>query len=834
MKLKSITLHPFAGIQNKTIEFEDGLNILLGPNEAGKSTVYHAILAGLLTPTSLTATKVKSQVGRFFPATGGGGQGDTIRVDLELLDDNQNTVRIQKTWKKGNRQGSASFQVLGGAGVMDGAGSGAEITDEDTVQQRIEALLPVTPATLRTILLADQSGLHRTIREMQEEDSVREELGGILRQNLMEMDGVSVDRFRDLLDTRYKEYFKRWDREEMYPENNRGISNPYQTGKGRVLEAFYQKELLKSHLASAREFEEGLDERNEALTDLIKQKKEKSEVFGRYSPLRDGIANRQRLEQEIALATTRQETLHTINREWPVLENLLQNLEPKRENLLQRQSQLEEEQRKADKKAEAARIAERLQKLKELEEAVTAAELDLQGKNRVDRSDVDGLRDLEAEIRRLQTKIEAAQLTLKMVATSEGDVHYAEVGKEGESLQVGAGDSLERIASGGFTLKTKELELQVLSGNGDLEVVIEEHEQRKEEFASKLREVQVGSLQDAVSDAALYEDAQTRYQNAKQQYENELGDDRVSDLQDSLAEIGDLSEVRPINPILEDLVECRAELQGLEKEAGDARAQLEAWKEEYGTHNDVVDALGETSIRIRGWETELEELPALPEEFATSEAFFEYVEELDQGIRALDGQISELRIEKATFEQGAPDTSSEELERMHSEAVEDFDRVLREANTLANVRERTHELLEAMDANTYQGLEGHFLEWLQQMAGDRFEGILMEEDMPKAFQTGDQRHLPYDILSHGTKDTVALAWRFALVEYFLKENAGFIILDDPMVDMDSRRREGASHAIRTKAQQKQVIVMTCHPEHSDVLLGNAAGKVIEIGGASAL
>ena len=211
MKLKSITLHPFAGIQNKTIEFEDGLNILLGPNEAGKSTVYHAILAGLLTPTSLTAAKVESLMGRFFPATGGGGQGDTIRVDLELLDDNQNIVRIQKMWRKGNRQGSASFQVLGRSGVMDGAG--AEITDEDAVQQQIEALLPVTPATLRTILLADQSGLHRTIREMQEEDGVREELGGILRQNLMEMDGVSVDRFRDLLDTRYEEYFKRWDRE---------------------------------------------------------------------------------------------------------------------------------------------------------------------------------------------------------------------------------------------------------------------------------------------------------------------------------------------------------------------------------------------------------------------------------------------------------------------------------------------------------------------------------------------------------------------------------------------------------------------------------------------
>ncbi|MDZ7758092.1 ATP-binding protein [Rhodohalobacter sp.] len=108
MKLKSIKLHPFAGIRDKIIEFEDGLNVLLGPNEAGKSTIYHAILNGLLTTTSLTTTKVESEMGRFFPATG----GDVIRVDLELLDEDKNTIRIRKAWKKEIDRGVLLFTSL--------------------------------------------------------------------------------------------------------------------------------------------------------------------------------------------------------------------------------------------------------------------------------------------------------------------------------------------------------------------------------------------------------------------------------------------------------------------------------------------------------------------------------------------------------------------------------------------------------------------------------------------------------------------------------------------------------------------------------------------------
>jgi exonuclease SbcC len=799
MKLKSIKLHPFAGIRDKTINFEDGLNVLLGPNEAGKSTIFNAILNGLLTTTSLTKTKVESEVGRFFPAAG----GDVIRVDLELLDENQNTIRVQKTWKKGNRQGSASLHLA----------DGTEITDEEQVQNEIEELLPVSAATFRTILLADQSGLHRTIREMEQADGVRKELGDILRQNLMETGGVSVDRFRELLDKRHEEYFKRWDRDQDYPERNRGISNPYKTGTGKVLDAYYQKEQLRLVLEEARRFEDDLDQLNEKLSVLINRQKEKKEEFNKLQPLKKGISQRQLLKQKLETATEKRKNLLDISQQWPVMEDRIKHLEPKKKVQQEKIEKLQEEHKKAQKKVQAEQLEARIQKLEKLFKDVEAAKKEVKETKKVEQSDVKELRELQSEIRRLNTQIEAARLTLKIISKADGSITYSEAGKEEETLKPKSGEVIEKTVSGGFTLKTGELDLQVVSGEGNLEQVIEDYKLKKEELYAALQKLEVESVQDAESFATLYQQIQQKLQQAEKLYKSELGEDGIRDLKESLKEFGDLKQISSSEDITNDLVDARTDLQSLTKEANEAGEKLEKWKEDYESVEDVILDLADQSKSIKDITGEIEQLPELPKGFETAEEFIEKVEALDQDIRGLDAKISNQKIDKANLEKDAPDTSSEELEKMLDEAETDFDRIHHEAETLAKVRERTYDLLESMDANTYRGLEESFMKWLQVMAGNRFNAIQMNGDLPQTFQTDDGRPLTYEILSHGTKDIVALAWRFALTEYFLKDQIGFIVLDDPMVDMDPVRREMASEAIEEFAKKQQVLVMTCHPEH---------------------
>lgn len=803
MKLKSIKLHPFAGIRDKSIEFDDGLNVLLGPNEAGKSTIYNAILNGLLTTTSLTTTKVESEMGRFFPASG----GDVIRVDLELLDEDHNTIRILKAWKKGNRKGSASLHLA----------DGTEITDEEKVQQRVEELLPVSAATLRTILLADQSGLHRTIREMEQEDGVRKELGDILRQNLMETGGVSVDRFRELLDNRYEEYFKRWDREQEYPKDNRGINRPFKVGTGKIVDAYYEKEQLRLNLEKARRFENELDQLNDQLSGLIHRHNEMRQEYEKLEPLEKGISKRKDKEHQLENAELKKKRLLEISQKWPVLEDRIKNLEPKKKEQQEKIERLHKEQQKAQNKQRAEQLSEKIKKLDELSEKVKDAKKEVEEAQKIEPDDIQGLRKIKNEINNLKSRIEGARLTLRLNTKADQAIRFGEAGKPEKDIKAKAGKTIEKKASGGFTLSMDGVNIEVFSGEGDLEEVVKTISKKEQELKKQFEKLNVDSIQSAESAAELYRQKNQQLTQAENLYINELGDHDVDALKNELEELGDLDQVRSANEISDDLVNARTEFESLKKDAGAAQEQVAEWKKDYETVEDVILELAEASKLIKDLKAEMEKLPKLPEGYDSADDFIQKVKSLDQDIRGLEKEVNEKKIEKAKLENDAPETSSEELQKMLEEAESEFERIHKEGETLAKVRERTQRLLESMDANTYSGLEKSLLRWLQQMVGDRFEEIKMNDDLPSTFTTDDGRPLTYNLLSHGTKDTVALAWRFALTEHFLQYQAGFIILDDPMVDMDPERREMASEAIEEFSKEQQVLVLTCHPEHEKML-----------------
>ena len=92
MKLISIRLHPFGGTANRTCTLHDGINVLEGPNEFGKSTLINALWHALFTPTDLTPAALLKIMGRWYPKPG----GDHARATLEF-EANGQIWTLQKT-----------------------------------------------------------------------------------------------------------------------------------------------------------------------------------------------------------------------------------------------------------------------------------------------------------------------------------------------------------------------------------------------------------------------------------------------------------------------------------------------------------------------------------------------------------------------------------------------------------------------------------------------------------------------------------------------------------------------------------------------------------------
>jgi uncharacterized protein YhaN len=88
--------------------------------------------------------------------------------------------------------------------------------------------------------------------------------------------------------------------------------------------------------------------------------------------------------------------------------------------------------------------------------------------------------------------------------------------------------------------------------------------------------------------------------------------------------------------------------------------------------------------------------------------------------------------------------------------------------------------------------------------------------------------LDAELLSQGTRGSLALATRLSLAELYLEQMQGLLILDDPFTDMDPDRRHAAGRCLGDFAKQRQVIFFTCHPDHKRELEEIAAAKTPEM------
>ena len=97
-----------------------------------------------------------------------------------------------------------------------------------------------------------------------------------------------------------------------------------------------------------------------------------------------------------------------------------------------------------------------------------------------------------------------------------------------------------------------------------------------------------------------------------------------------------------------------------------------------------------------------------------------------------------------------------------------------------------------------------------------------------AFLVFSSRRLTYDTLSDGTKDTIALAFRLAMLEHLFPEGNGLAVFDDPFTDMDPGRVRQACRLVQKFAERNQVIFTTCDNKYEEIF-GNGPVNVVHIG-----
>jgi len=807
MKLKSIQLKPFAGILDKKVDFYPGLTVILGPNEAGKSTLLNALKSVLFTEVELTKVRFDKLMKEYMPVKG----GDTIRVSLEFQAEGKDYF-LEKIWKPGNRKGSS---------ILKSPDQG-EFTIDGEVSRLIDELLPAHQGTVNNILLTWQSALDKTMNILHDENvNIRPDLGAILRSSVMETDGVSVEQLRSRLDREYEDYFQHWDIEKGAPENGRGINNPYKKGVGKILKAYYEKEGIEKDYNETCKVEIEIDEINKKIQDEENKQKKIKDELNQYKGIKSQIQERQQIENDLEKIVHGIEEIKNTSKEWPIKENwLLNEVDPIVSKMEEKKEKLKKEKDEARQNQENKEFRKWFKNLHKLHKKIEDAENKLSKVKKVTEEDIELLKNKKQQVKDLENKIKASKLTISFFAKNQQVLTLKDALERKETLYLKQGEKIEKTFQGKLTLEHEDWKMEIQAGEGEIDRLICGKKEKTKEVEDEFKRLGIDTFEKAQSTNMEYERLRGEVEYAKRSFIEELGEERYEELEEKYKQLGEEKQVRPLDKISVEQVRLELELEDLQKKKKEGLEQIKDWKEKYGSHDEMISLLGGKQHRQDKLKKKLENLAVLPEGFDDYKSFYDYIDRLNDNDRKLQEEISSLREQKITIESQKPDQSSEELNVQLGESEQNFQRILLDGKALAHIKEKASDLLGKMDIKTYEGFQKKFVKYFTHMSGKSFSRVEMKQDIPGKLIKDDGSELTYNLLSFGTKDTFSLALRLTMAEYFLQEKSGFLILDDPLVDMDSGRQALAAEQINEFAKTRQVIFLTCHPQTAEMLSGN--------------
>ncbi len=809
MIIKTIRLTPFGGAAEKIYNFEPGLNVLLGPNEAGKSTLVNALFAALFVPpeTKKNADDWKNFLARYLPHPG----GDTARVEVEYETDGPEPGRFHYRRSWGGRKEERLLLA-----------DGHEINEPGPIRDRLRQSLRFGRGTYQGVLFARQEEMLSTLERLKADPEAPQTIAHLLRSALFEAGGVLLEELETAIEAEEEKLLQNWDLQRDEPRGGRGIGNPYKRGVGMVLAAYYQKEELRQKLKEAR----AAEEHEAALSGQLGSTSSKQEgLLIRLKALEEvegDIRQRGSLQPELEAIRVREGILKKVHSEWPRTEERVKGVAKELEKAQKQLVRLELEQKETLAVLAARRERELLNRARPLQEEVAGKIGELKKIPTLERADLNFLEEKLKERTRLEAVIGAMKLRATFKTRRPLEMRIGSGLDELRPLTVRSENVFE--GAGQLLLESADWSLKIQSGAGDVAALLERLKQVQESFAARMAALRLKDIGEARALLARREELKKSLENAGYQLRGLLGERTFADLEQAVAGLIPDRPVRDPEQIQNDILDANASTSVLSVEQEQQNKKLQAWANEFGNAERVLDEMVELKSQSRVIGEKLEKLAPLPPGVATAEEFFAILKETRLKREQGAGQIAALREALIAARGRLPEDSTEDLEAALAPAGEKLKRLKSQARAIRVVREEFQALKEEMDQDTLSPLIKTFVYNLSVATDNRFIAAGMQGALPAEIITAEGRALPIELLSTGTAGSVALALRLALASYLLGKESGFMVMDDPLVNLDPQRKKAAARLIKEFSRSKQMIITTCDPGTA-ALLG---GKVISL------
>jgi len=806
VRILSLRLHPFGRFPDRTVSFAPGLNVVFGPNEAGKSTLFRAVGTALFEPSRLGKIRLHELSRHLFPV----GGGDHAAAEM-VLETGEGRYTLRRRW------GSAPSSEL----VLPG---GASVSEEQAVGERLKAILPAAEGSFRAVLLAGQAELAGTVAALAAAEGLaaRDELAAVLRKAVQETGGVSVDRFRRSLEKGLKDAFDNWDVDRGAPAKGRGLDNRWKRDVGGVLAAYYGKEEVRAALEAASAFDRGLDDANRGIAEAERALEAARGFLTAHERTYKDARERGRLEADLRAAKAEQTTLQKDHTDWVVNLKKEEETAPAIKELETRHGGLQKEKREAEAAEKAKGLRDRAARVEVLSGRLKAAIARLAATPRLDRDRMEEIREAASAIDGLQKALKSGRLAVQIKTRTAVHLEIREDLGPAEGLELGPEELRTFDTAWRFGIRHPDFDVSVKM-LGDREKSGRELKEKGKALADMLSACGCAGLKAAESAHRLWEDLNGEAERARRNLADELGGETEEAFRARAAALGQASTARPLAEVASEAARADAELR-------QARADLERFRgrirELSAKHRDPGSLLLALAKAAQGEKDCGDALAAgapLPDGYPDADAFVAAYEKAQGEARDAEAALSGLRARKEALLERAPESSAEELAGELASREEAFSAALSRGKALLRIRAAEGRLSAGGDDAVFGGLRDETVRLFSAMTGGRWISLEMKDGLPSAARAGDGTPMPRELLSAGAGDALALALRLAMAGRLLGDGDGFLMMDDPLVDLDPERQEAAAARIRAFAAKHQTVILTCHPRHAEILGGNRIG-----------
>lgn len=799
MIIKQLNLCPFAGFPQRKIDFQMGMNVILGENEAGKSTIARALKCVLFETTTLSKVQLAKFADNFFPK----GKSDQARVMLKFQQKGID-YELEKVW------GAGKSAKLSGS-------DGSIINDETAVQTKLNELLELQRGSWETILFADQSKMAQTMETLQSNTIEINRIPTFQKSGTGIPGDIPSDDLLQLIQAQIQNYTSQWDLQSNGPKDGRGITNQWKVKVGKILKSYYELETVKSEYQNLITLELESDQLMQSILAIdaemipnknwITQNKEKKEIAKLQKSI---LSETEKLETQLGPMKVALGEWPTLTGQQPMLELAIKEAEVSI-NRLNKEYKNAELRMRGEPKIRAQQIVEKCtQDGEEIKEQLKKIKS-------ISGEEYKSMQTLLTNLNNAKIELQAQKLKGNILSKSAKTIRIKSGMSDEKSLDLSPNILVDFEASGKIQMRFEDLEITLESALKPVGEIIRSIKQFQKSVDNFLAQF---GLSDLTQFESVY--AQSKILFEKLVQKRQEASQAIVGISNSFEELFKeyqaliaLPQTREFTEITEIIGEENKKMIEKQNAFEQNQSKIKIWDQQYGDVQKLAVNFAIENSKYEQLKLELINLESIPAGFITWDDFLNALELAEKRnylwIDERNAFTIELTRAKTQLENFQNDAQS--LKLILENLQDRYNRCTVEHNALVMAESKLLEIINANPENPFESFELETATLFAQLTSNQYSSLVREGESPIAV-ISQNIEIPTRLLSGGTAASLALAIRIAYAKLYLKNMDGFFLLDDPFTEMDDDRRNLACQVLNQFATEKQVLFFTCHPFHA--------------------